>query len=98
MLGQSHPKKKIATFSSTRAGFTLTTQTDPLAFADAARNLDLILLYFIRTGAPQRHGSCRATQRFFECDHNVRFYVCAALGCGRASSESAKGRTTASAA
>src|SRR5512132_697562 len=98
MLGQSHPKKKVATFSSTRAGFTLATQTDPLAFADAAGNLDLILLYFVRTGAPQRHGPCRAVQRFFECDHNIRFHIGATLGCRRASAEPAECGTTTSAA
>src|SRR4029450_8388404 len=95
MLGQSHPKKKVATFSSTRAGFTLAAQTDPLAFADAAGNLDLILLYFVRTGAPQRHGPRRTVERFFECDHNVRFYIGAAFGCRSASAEPAEcGMTT----
>ena len=47
MLGQSHAKKKVATFSSTRAGFTLAAQTDPLAFAYAAGNLDLILFHLV---------------------------------------------------
>src|SRR5437867_355911 len=98
MLGQSHPKKKVATFSSTRAGFTLATQTDPLAFADAAGNLDLILLYSVRTGAPQRHGPRRAVQRFFECDHNIRFHIGAAFGCRSASAEPAECGTTTSAA
>src|SRR5438034_1440132 len=98
MLGQSDPKKKVATFSSTRAGFTLATQTDPLAFADAAGNLDLILFHLVRTGAPQRHGPRRALQRFLECDHNVRFHVGATLGCRSTSAEPAEGGTTASAA
>src|SRR5206468_10294751 len=77
---------------------TLTTQTDPLAFADAAGNLDLILLYFVRTGAPQRHGPCRAMERFFKCDNNVRFHSPAAFGCRSASAEPAECGTTAPAA
>jgi hypothetical protein len=44
MLGQSHSKKKVATFSSTGACFTLTTQTDALGFTDTTGNFDLILL------------------------------------------------------
>src|SRR4030095_6762183 len=98
MLGQSHPKKKVATFSSTCAGFTLATQTDPLAFADAAGNLDLILLYFVRTGAPQRHRPGRTMQRSLECDHKVRSHTRAASGGRSASAEPAESGTTAPAA
>jgi hypothetical protein len=47
MLGQPDAKKEIATFSSTLASFALTTQTDPLAFTDAAGNFDLILFDFV---------------------------------------------------
>src|SRR5262249_11404381 len=95
MLGQSNPKKKVAAFSSTRARFTLTAQTDALAFADAARNRDLILFLFVRTGASQRHRSRRAVQRFLERDHNVGFYIGAAFGCRSAPAESAERRTAA---
>src|SRR5882724_3764739 len=98
MLGQSHPKKKVATFSSTSAGFTLAAQTDPLAFTDAAGNLDLILFHLLRTGSPQRYGPRRAVQRFFECDHNVRFHIRATFGCRRASAEPAECGTTSPAA
>jgi len=37
-------------------------------------------------------------QRFFECDHNVRFYIGAAFGCRSASAEPAECGTTAPAA
>jgi hypothetical protein len=37
-------------------------------------------------------------QRFLERDHNVRFYICAALGCRSASAEPAECGATASAA
>src|SRR5213078_1573524 len=98
MLGQSHPKKKVATFSSTRAGLTLAAQTDPLAFADAAGNLDLILFHLLRTGSPQRYGPRGAVQCFLECDHNVRFHIRAAFGCRSAPAEPAECGTTTSAA
>ena len=37
-------------------------------------------------------------QRLLECDHNVRFYICATLGCRSASAEPAECGTTAPAA
>src|SRR5262245_54046218 len=98
MPGQSHPKEKVATFSTSRADFTLATQTDPLAFADAAWNLDLILFHLVSTGAPQRHGSRRALQRFLEGNHDIRFYVSAAFGCRSTSAEPAECGATSSAA
>src|SRR5438552_1236756 len=90
MLGQSHSKKKIAAFSTTRAGFTLLTQTDPLPLAHTARNLDLIMLYLIRAGSAQGHGPHRTVQRFFQGDHNVRFHIGAAFGCRSASAKPAE--------
>src|SRR5438105_15184032 len=98
MLGQSHSKKKIAAFSTARAGFTLATQTDPLPFVHAARNLDLIILYLVRASPAQRHGSRSTVQRFLEANHDVRFNICAALGCRSASAIAAECRSTSSAA
>src|SRR5215471_3741752 len=97
MLGQSNSKKKIAAFSATHAGFTLATQTDPLPFAYTARNLDLIMLYLVRASPAQGHGSRSTVQRFLEGNHDVRFHICAALGCRSASAKTAKCRSTSSA-
>jgi hypothetical protein len=47
MLCQTHPQKKVAAFSATGAGFTLTGQPNALPFMHALRNLDLIAFDFI---------------------------------------------------
>src|SRR5262249_8752780 len=49
-------------------------------------------------GAPQRHGSRRALQRFLEGNHDIRFYVSAAFGCRSTSAEPAECGATSSAA
>src|SRR6266480_7275928 len=98
MSSQAHAKKKIAAFSSARARFALTAQTDSLSFMNAARDLNLIILHFIRASTAQRDCSGRSVQRFFKCDHDVGFDIGAPLGCRGASAKSYETRTDSAAA
>src|SRR5438552_14172728 len=98
MSRQTNPQKQIATFSSARSRFTLTGEADALALMNAARYFHLILFNLVRTGAAQRNRSCRSMQRFFECDHDVRFDVTPAFRCRLTSSEAPKSRSTATSA
>src|SRR5215467_7340787 len=97
MFCQPDAQEEIATFSAAHASFTLAAQTDPLAFAHAARNLDLILFHFFGTASPQRHGPRGTVKRFLECHHNVRLHIGAALGCRSASAKAPERGSTASA-
>src|SRR6266496_1277837 len=92
MSSQAHAKKKIAAFSSARARFALTSQTDSLSFMNAARDLNLIILHFIRASTAQRDCSGRSVQRFFKCDHDVGFDIGAALRRRLTSAKSAESR------
>src|SRR5437870_10476301 len=97
MSSQAHAKKKIAAFSSARARFALTAQTDSLSFMNAARDLNLIIFHFIRASAAQRDCSGRSVQRFFKCDHDVGFDIGATLRRRLTSAKSAESRTAATA-
>src|SRR6266705_6169211 len=98
MSSQAHAKKKIAAFSSARARFALTAQTDSLSFMNAARDLNLIILHFIRASTAQRDCSGRSVQRFFKCDHDVGFDIGAALRRRLTSAKSAESRAAAATA
>src|SRR4029077_13442629 len=98
MSRQAHSKRKIAAFSSARARFPLTAQTDSLSFMNAAWDLNLIILHFIRASPAQRDCSGRSVQRFFKCDHDVGFDVGAAFRRRVTSAKSAESRATAAAA
>src|SRR5207249_271216 len=98
MSSQAHAKKKIAAFSSARARFALTAQTDSLSFMNAARDLNLIILHFIRASAAQRDCSGRSVQRFFKRDHDIGFDIGAALCRRLTSTESAESRAAAATA
>src|SRR5438093_3991517 len=98
MSRQANPKKEIAAFPSARARFALTAQTDSLSFMNAARDLNLIILHFIRASAAQRDCSCRTVQCFFKRDHDIGFDIGAALCRRLTSTESAERRATTAAA
>src|SRR6266436_1706128 len=98
MSSQAHAKKKIAAFSSARARFALTAQTDSLSFVNAARDLNLIIFHFIRASAAQRDCSGRSVQCFFKCDHDVGFDIGATFRCRLTSAKSTESRTAAATA
>src|SRR5438034_7489626 len=98
MSSQAHAKKKIAAFSSARARFALTAQTDSLSFMNAARDLNLVILHFIRASTAQRDCSGRSVQRFFKWDHDVGFDIGAALRRRLTSAKSAESRAAAATA
>src|SRR6266404_4691649 len=98
MSSQAHSKKKIAAFSSARARFALTAQTDSLSFMNAARDLNLVIFHFIRAGPAQRDCSGRSVQRFFKCDHDVGFDIGATLRSRLTSAKSAESRAAAATA
>src|SRR2546421_712901 len=59
MPRETHPQKQIAAFSAVCSGFALASEANALSFVDAARNLHLIALDFVRRAAAQRNGSLR---------------------------------------
>src|SRR5205809_1032233 len=89
---------EIAALTSARARFALTAQTDSLSFMNAARDLNLIILHFIRASTAQRDCSGRSVQRFFKCDHDVGFDIGAALRRRLTSAKSAESRAAAATA
>src|SRR5881397_515037 len=97
MSSQAHAKKKIAAFSSARARFALTAQTDSLSFMNAARDLNLIIFHLIRASPAKRDCSGRSVQRFFKCNHDVGFDIGAALRRRLTSAKSAESRAAAAA-
>src|ERR1051325_9355559 len=95
MLRQTHAQKKIPTLAATRAGFPLTSKTNPLTLVNTARDFYLICLNFIRPGATQGNCSFRSVERFLERDQNVCFDIRAALGRRFATAKSAESRPAA---
>src|SRR5205085_2190851 len=98
MFRETYPQKKITTFSSARAGLSLTGETNALPFMNPARNFDLIIFDLVRAGAAQRNRASRSVERFFKRDQNICFDIGSALGRRLASAEPAEsGATTPSA-
>src|SRR4030095_6669402 len=98
MPRETHPKKEIAALSSAHARFTLAAQTDSLSLMDTARDLNLVLFYFVGARPAQRHGARRTMQRFFQCDHDVGFDISATFSCSLSPAASPESRPAAAAA
>src|SRR4029453_12715299 len=92
MARKPDAQEQITAFSSAHTGFALSSQTDSLAFANATRDFDLIVFDFVRACPAQRDRSRGPVQRFFQCDHDVRFDIGSALRCGLTSAKSAESR------
>src|SRR5437867_4266946 len=88
MARKPDAQKQITAFASAHAGFTLASQTDSLALANSTRDLDLVILDFVRACPTQRDRSRRSVQRFFQCNHDVGLDICPTLRSCLASTQS----------